>query len=276
MLLARFLHRNVAQPGLPGERIYAIGDIHGRLDLFEELLARIERDSAARPPLPTRCIVLGDFIDRGPQSRALIERLAGLDPARFVVLRGNHEAALLDTLHGDHDAAELWARFGGVATLTSFGVPADSIDAEDSGALIALARRVIPAPLVDWLAQRPLSVSAGGYFFVHAGVRPGVALARQAEADLLWIRDDFTRSQAAHGAIIVHGHSIREAGVEIMPNRIGVDTGAYRTGRLSAVGLEGDAVWTLATGTPPPEALALEALAPLADRIGEAWGPFRL
>ncbi|GGI67686.1 metallophosphoesterase [Polymorphobacter multimanifer] len=271
MPLKTLLRRKASTQGLPGERIYAIGDIHGRLDLLDELMARIDRDMASRPPMRTRCVILGDFIDRGLQSSAVMTRLAELDPDKYIVLKGNHEAALLDTLRGDHDAAEVWARFGGVATLASFGVSADSIDPEDSGQLISLARRVIPAPLADWLAQRPLSFRAGGYYFVHAGVRPGVALARQTEADLLWIRDMFTESDADHGAIIVHGHSIREAGAEIMPNRIGIDTGAYRTGRLSAVGLEGDQVWTLATGSAP----SAELLVPAAARISEAWAPFR-
>ncbi len=271
MPLSSLIRRKAVTQGLPGERIYAIGDIHGRLDLLEDLLARIHRDTAARPPLPTRCIVLGDFIDRGPQSCEVMARLVGLDGPGCLVLKGNHEAALLDTLRGDHDAAELWARFGGVATLASFGVPAADIDPDDSSQLIALARRAIPAPLAEWLARRPLSLRAGGYFFAHAGVRPGTALTRQVEADLLWIREDFTDSDAAHGAVVVHGHSIREAGVEIRANRIGLDTGAYRTGRLSAVGLEGDEVWTLATGADRSSDYPV----PAAARMNEAWAPFR-
>lgn len=250
MSFSRIFGRKSAKTGLPpGERIVAIGDIHGRLDLLHELLTLIVADQKLRPPMRTRCVILGDFIDRGPQSRELIEMFAGLKSRDLIVLKGNHEAALLDALRGDHQAAEVWARFGGIQTLASFGVDVETIDIEDTTRLIAVLRRAIPKSISKWMERLPLSLSVGGYVFVHAGIRPGIPLNRQAEADLLWIREAFTASDVDHGAVIVHGHSIREAGVEITHNRICVDTGAYRTNLLSAVTLEADQIWTLATGS---------------------------
>lgn len=254
----------------PGERIYAIGDIHGRLDLFYELLVKINADLATRPAMRTRCIVLGDVIDRGPRSRDLLELLSGIDDPNLLVLKGNHEAALIDVRHGDHDAALMWAAFGGLATLASFGVDVDSIDPDDSAAIIAIVRRVITDDVAMWLERLPVSFTAGNYFFVHAGIRPGVPIARQSEDDLLWIRGEFLTSRVGHGLMIVHGHSINQAGIDFAPNRIGIDTGAFRTGRLSAIGLEAEDVWTLDTGAGDPSAGAAEPSAGCGLETGEA------
>ena len=232
----------------PGERIYAIGDIHGRLDLFLALMTKIHEDLSQRPVMRCRCIILGDFIDRGPQSRQLMEVLSESASTNLVVLKGNHEAALVDVRLGDHDAAELWVAYGGLATLASFGVDVDTIDPTDTGAIIAIVRQVISAEMAAWLARLPLSLAIGGYFFVHAGIRPGVPIARQSERDLLWIRDEFLTSTIDHGLRIVHGHSINRAGIDFTANRIGLDTGAYETGRLSAVALEGSEVRSIDTG----------------------------
>jgi len=228
------------------ERIYAIGDIHGRLDLLRALLIAIEIDASARAPMPTRVVILGDFIDRGPDSMKLMTIFAGMKSSRVVVLKGNHEAALVDALRGDHDAMDLWMAYGGDATLRSFGVTETEIDPDDSRALIELARKIIPRNLVEWLERLPVFYRRGPYYFVHAGVRPGVPLERQSVDDQLWIRDEFTQSTNDYGAVIVHGHSINENGVIFRANRIGVDTGAYRTEVLSAVGLEADNQWAVA------------------------------
>jgi serine/threonine protein phosphatase 1 len=174
--------------------------------------------------------------------------LSGFAIPELLVLKGNHEAALIETRRGNHGAAELWAAFGGLATLASFGVDVATIDTEDSAAIIDIVQRVISDDLADWLEKLPTSHAAGDYFFVHAGIRPGVPIARQSEDDLLWIREDFLTNQADHGMMIVHGHSINQAGIEFASNRIGVDTGAYRTGMLSAIGIEADQVWSLHTG----------------------------
>lgn len=247
MLLSRLLRsKPEVKPRLPpGERIYAIGDIHGRLDLFYALLVKINADLATRPAMRTRIILLGDIIDRGPQSRDLLELLSTMDDPDLLVLKGNHEAALIDTRRGDHGAAEMWAAFGGLATLASFGVDVASIHPEDTDDIIGLVRQVISDELASWLERLPLSVTAGSYFFVHAGIRPGIPIARQSADDLLWIREEFLLSPVMHGPMIVHGHSINQAGIDFAPNRIGIDTGAYRTGLLSALGLEADLVWTL-------------------------------
>jgi len=249
MRLPNLLRRGARSVGIPpGQRVYAIGDIHGRMDLFKDLLSLIEADSADRARAKTTLILLGDFIDRGPDSARLMK--IGLHyqaSRRFVVLRGNHEAALIDAIAGDFDAMDLWLAHGGDATLRSFGVRDEQIDPDDTAETIRLARRTIPGPLINWLARLPLTYRVGAYFFVHAGVRPGVPLHKQTETDLLWIRNEFTDCGDDHGAIIVHGHSVYEDGVHFQPNRIGIDTGAWRTGRLSALGLEGEDCWALCT-----------------------------
>jgi serine/threonine protein phosphatase 1 len=232
-----------------GERIYAIGDIHGRLDLLYKLLGKIERDSSARGPARTRIVVLGDFIDRGPDSARIADILASQKPrAGFIVLKGNHEAALVEGLRGDRAALDLWIDHGGDATLRSFGASEKEIYPNDTRSLLGTARGVIPRHLVNWLARLPLVHRSGQYLFAHAGIRPGVPIRRQTAEDVLGIRDDFINSDADHGAIIVHGHTVFDHGVSFQFNRIGVDTGAYRTGRLSAVGLEHDSQWAIDTG----------------------------
>lgn len=221
-------------------RVYAIGDVHGRLDLLSRMMELIRADVASGPPRPSRIVLLGDFVDRGPESAELIGALMRLrrEP-NFIVLKGNHEAAMVDALNGDYAALDLWLAHGGTATLASFGLDTASLDPEDGVQTLRAAREVVPAHVRQWLAGLPTFVRYGRYYFVHAGVRPGVPLDRQTDESRLWIGDEFTSSTADHGAVVVHGHRIYEDGVHIAPNRIGVDTGAYRTGRLSAVRLEG-------------------------------------
>lgn len=236
----------VTQPTLPpGERIYAIGDIHGRFDLLFRLMSAIVADVNKRPRAMQRIVVLGDFIDRGPDSAKIIKALSALrTDERMIVLKGNHESTLVDGIRGDRAALEAWIDFGGDATLRSFGAQDDDIWPADSRKLVDNVRRIIPESVVDWLAELPLTHRAGSYLFAHAGLKPGVSLTRQREDDILWIRGEFTESTADHGVIVVHGHTISER-VSVLPNRIGVDTGAYRTGRLSAVGLEAGEHWII-------------------------------
>lgn len=231
----------------PGERVYAIGDIHGRLDLFMALLAKIREDAAGRAVIRTKVVVLGDVIDRGPGSAQVLNelrRITGISKD-LIVLMGNHEAYMIDALHGDKAAFTAWMRFGGRQTLESFGIP--SAPDSDVEALLRLARASIDRGLIQWMDRLPVSYRSGDFFFVHAGVRPGVPLNEQDESDLLWITDEFLDDQEDHGAIVVHGHSVDEGGPRFMRNRIGLDTGAYRTGRLSAVGIEADQTWSLST-----------------------------
>lgn len=239
--------RRVAKPAKPS-RVYAIGDIHGRADLFNDLIGQIEADVGIRSKLSTKVVVLGDFIDRGPDSAAVITMLMRLtSEPNLIVLRGNHEATLVDALDGNHDALDLWLEHGGLATLRSFGVDTDGLDRHDTYRLLRIAREAIPTAVRRWLEKLPTYIHIGRHYFVHAGIDPDIALDAQVDADRLWIRDKFTLSAAPHEAIVVHGHTIYEDGVDFASNRIGVDTGAYRTGRLSAVGLEDDEAWVITT-----------------------------
>ncbi len=223
-----------------GERIYAIGDIHGRSDLLQQLLAKIGDHSRALPPARSLYVVLvGDLVDRGPDSAGVLEMLFNLqrDNAQLVVLPGNHEDAMLEAIDGDPVAMRRWLAVGGAATMRSFGIDPDS--GEDPRDLVRRLRAAVPREWVAWLRRLPMSVQSGDYYFVHAGIRPGIPLRRQVRTDMLWIREDFLDDPRDHGAVIVHGHSISPE-VEFRRNRIGIDTGAYRTGVLSAVYLEGD------------------------------------
>ena len=230
-----------------GQRVYAVGDVHGCHDQLERLLALIEADDSARGAAETQVVMLGDLVDRGPRSAEVVERFVSRPPAfaRFRFLMGNHEEAMLEALaeHADPRAGG-WLRFGGRETLASYRVP-DSV-LELGGWLLADAlRQHIPPAHLEFLAGFEDSVEIGGYLFVHAGVRPKVALDRQDKADLRWIRSAFLDDESDHGRMIVHGHSVFPEPV-FRANRIGIDTGAYRTGRLTALGLEGTERWTLA------------------------------
>ena len=231
-----------------GRRIYAVGDIHGRLDLLDELLDRIEADSAGRGMADTLVVFLGDLIDRGPDSRGVVERLMafarGPLPARF--LMGNHEEVFLKALGGDLRALRFLIRIGGRETILSYGVAEEEYRALDFPELIALMQSKVPPDHARFLGGFEAWVEAGDYLFVHAGIRPGVALDDQTGTDLRWIRDDFLRHRDGFGKIVVHGHSITDA-VDVRANRIGIDTGAYASGRLTAIGLEGAERWFLST-----------------------------
>lgn len=233
--------RFVRAPGrLPaGRRVYAIGDIHGQAERLRALHRMIAEDLAARPVARAVLVHLGDYIDQGPDSAGVLAALIALDvPALSVVnLLGDHERMLLDALDGDRAAATDWLWAGGREALASWGLPAD-LPREDWAA-------AFPAAHVAFLRGLPLSHREGDYLFVHAGVRPGVALADQARDDLLMIRQPFLASEAAFGAVVVHGHSSSPS-VPILPNRIGLDTGAGIGGRLTCAVLEEDGVALLA------------------------------
>ncbi len=250
-------------------RVYAIGDVHARLDLFTELIQRLEADNAQRDDGKSiTLIVLGDFIDRGPSSRRLVQLLMSVQQRsrRLTVLLGNHEAVLLDCINGDADAQRLWLRAGGLATLESYGIDPPASGEHPDAFADRLGRGLTPA-VVDWLSGLPLSIRCGSYFFCHAGVRPGTSLHRQARGDLLWIRQPFLSSRRDFGAVVVHGHSVFDT-ARFDRNRISLDTGAYRSGILSAVCLDGPDAWLFAT-EPPPAPPA--AYAPI-DRTGSEAG----
>jgi predicted MPP superfamily phosphohydrolase len=222
------------------ERIYAIGDIHGRSDLLDRAIEAIGRDVAERGPAALT-VTVGDYIDRGPDSRGVIDRLAGNPfPTEYVAIKGNHED-ILETFLADPTAGPYWVRGqGGSETLHSYGIRVGGI----TGANYAKARDdllgAMPAAHAEFLRTLKMSYCRGRYFFCHAGVRPRVPLDRQSEHDLLWIRDDFLVSGSDFGKVIVHGHTpVNEP--EVLPNRIDIDTGAFATGRLTCVALEGEA-----------------------------------
>ena len=231
-----------AVPAVPaGSRIYAIGDVHGRLDLLTRLHALIAADAADAPAYRRVIVYLGDYIDRGPDSRGVIDLLLQPPPGfERVYLLGNHEDYLLQFL--EHaEVGPHWGAYGGLATLASYGVqppsgfmpPATDFEI----ARRALADRIPPAH-VGFLRGLKLTHAEGGYLFVHAGVKPGVALAEQQAEDLLWIRDAFLESTDDFGACVVHGHTIVET-PEQHANRIAIDTGAFATGTLTALVLDG-------------------------------------
>lgn len=236
-----------------GERIYAVGDVHGRYDLLRALLDRIGAHTGALPPARSLHIVfLGDIVDRGPQSLEVMELLHDLQSKtdRVLVLLGNHEEAMLQAIGGDVEMLGDWMKVGGAATVRSFGLEPFR-RGDDAADYLRRLRAAVPREWVAWLRKLPLTAQSGDYFFCHAGIRPGVALRRQARGDLLWIREDFLDDERPHGAVIVHGHSI-EPKVEIRANRIGIDTGAYRTGALTALYLEDDRQEVLSTTLAAP------------------------
>jgi serine/threonine protein phosphatase 1 len=237
-------------PALPeGERVYAIGDIHGRLDLLNELLNLIDRDDEARTPGRTTLILLGDLIDRGPHAASVVERTMRLHAAsdRFHAIKGNHEEVMLAALSGDEAAMRLFLRIGGIQTLESYGVGLDDLpDGEEIETLIPRMQAAIPHEHAEFLAAMENSVEMGDYLFVHAGIRPGVPIAEQDPVEQRWIRDSFLDHPGHHGMMIVHGHSITPEPV-LRPNRMGIDTGAYHSGVLTALGLEGTEHWLLQT-----------------------------
>lgn len=251
MVLKRFL--KLAQPfggrtpSLPeGRRVYAIGDIHGRLDLLDILLDRIAEDNARRGSLDTEIIFLGDLVDRGPDSAGVVERLCALaeQDRRFRFLQGNHEEVFLKALAGDTKSLKLLVKIGGKETVISYGVTPEEYLACDFDELLCLMQNNVPKKHIEFLSAFEDYVQIGGYIFVHAGLRPNISIEQQQGSDLRWIRKEFLESKADFGGTVIHGHNITTE-MDRRPNRIGIDTGAYTTGRLTALGLEGNAQWEI-------------------------------
>ncbi len=244
--------------GKAGARAYAIGDIHGRLDLLDRLLERIEADIAARPPKRNFIVFLGDLIDRGPESAGVVERLRSYRPAhaRLIFLAGNHEEVLLSLIAGEEKVLDSWLKYGGAACARSYGLDPTTLQLmEEKGALQLIAAKV-PRAHAEFLASFADTFRFGDYLFVHAGIRPGVAVEEQDRFDLHWIREPFLSDAKEHGFIVVHGHTIVPA-VEERPNRIAIDTGAYHSGVLTALAVEDARRWYLTSDTaasenPPP------------------------
>lgn len=231
-------------------RVYAIGDVHGRADLLLRLLDLIVADNARRGPLPLQIILLGDLIDRGPQSAEVIESmLLAMDSPKTRFLKGNHEEVFIRAARGDVGAAHFCRRIGGAETLASYGLRLSEQENMSDAAIAEWMLQHIPHAHVDFLDGFEDSIEIGDYVFVHAGLRPGVSIRDQKPADLRWIREQFLNHDKPFERIVVHGHSISET-IDERPNRIGIDTGAYHSGRLTAIGLQDDERWFLDTGAP--------------------------
>jgi len=228
------------EPRVPDNiRIYAIGDIHGKLDLLEALQEKIVADANDAGSTQIVQIFLGDYVDRGPNSKGVVDWLLEPPPIgwRRICLKGNHEAHVLNFFKTP-EIIRNWQRYGGLENLQSYGVNLISLQGEDApDILMKDYSKKFPQTHFEFFSNLPLFVEFGDYFFVHAGVRPGVALNEQKEEDLTWIRDEFLLSEMDFGKVIVHGHTPRQQ-PEILANRINIDTRAYDTGRLTCLVLE--------------------------------------
>lgn len=228
-----------------GVRLYVLGDIHGRADLLDRTLGRIDAYRRAHPHSYDFLILVGDYVDRGPSSRDVLDLIISrMSARRTIPLKGNHEAYMLDFLENP-SALRTWRQFGGLQTLMSYGLkPSLNPDEREQRELSAELASALPLTHRNLLEALPSSVSCGDFFFAHAGVKPGVPLSEQREADLLWIRDEFLRYTRDFGKLIVHGHTPVPA-PEIHSNRINIDTGAYATGQLTCIMIEGANVCVL-------------------------------
>jgi serine/threonine protein phosphatase 1 len=219
----------------PGQRIYAIGDVHGCLDRLAAVHEQIAEDLADRPVDISVLVHLGDYVDRGLDSAQVVDWLSGGAPVpvtQIVNLMGNHEDMMLQALPGtDKEANATWLANGGSDSLLSWEISRKVPPAE-------WAAR-IPAELQTFLRELKISFRFGGYLFVHAGIRPAVPLDRQERHDMLWIREPFLSWKHSHDVIVVHGHTPRHE-PDVRSNRIGIDTGAVMGGVLTCLVLEGD------------------------------------
>lgn len=240
----------IASPGIPGDqRVYCIGDIHGCADLLEQLHQQILTDAANHSGKKT-IVYLGDYVDRGEQSKQVIDILLADPLPGFdaIYLQGNHEQVMLSFIEYPLAAAS-WLSFGGRETLNSYGIPVAHIPGKHE--VPGLAEQLdnkLPDTHRAFLQDCVLSWQCGSYYFVHAGIQPDIALDKQLLEDQLWIRDEFLESNKDHGAIIVHGHTITPE-PEFLPNRISIDTGAFSSGVLTCLVLEGEQQRLLQTGS---------------------------
>ena len=243
-----------SSPAVPeGERIYAVGDVHGRLDLLDELVAKVDRDDAARGPSRTTLIFLGDLVDRGPESAGVVARLRELAATstaarRIRFIHGNHEEIFLSAVEGDNGALRMFCRVGGRETALSYGIAEAVYERSDYAELAELLAQHVPAEDRKFMAGFEDMITIGDYAFVHAGVEPNTPFGAQSRKHLRWIRDSFLDHRGGMlEKMVVHGHTPTDQ-VEFRPHRIGIDTGAYASGRLTALGLEGTEQWLLQTG----------------------------
>lgn len=232
-----------------GVRVYAIGDVHGRLDLLKALLAQIISDDRHREPADTQIILLGDLIDRGPDSAGVIETLRLLSQGGLNIrcIAGNHEEVMLDTLNNPTaEMARFFYRIGGRETLLSYGISEEDMERLDYAELAMRMKDIVPPEHIAFLQDMENCIIIGDYAFVHAGISPHVALENQQLKALRWIREEFLNHDGEFEKTIVYGHTITK-NVDFGTSRIGLDTGAYKSGKLTAMGLEGSARWFMDT-----------------------------
>jgi serine/threonine protein phosphatase 1 len=254
-LRSLFDGRQEAEPStrIPdGQRVYAIGDIHGRCDLLCRMIARIEADDAGRPAADTTVILLGDLVDRGPDSAGVIATAREWAKRRRVrMLAGNHEEMFLGSFERE-ETLRHFLRHGGRETLLSYAISPEAYTRATLDELRAMMHAAVPADDVALMEAMEDRIQIGDYLFVHAGIRPGVALEEQKVSDLRWIRGEFIEATAPREFAVVHGHTITDAPA-VLPLRIGLDTGAFASGQLTAIGLEGSARWLITVqGEPAP------------------------
>ena len=239
----RAIFRPKSEPKLPsvpaGTRYYVIGDIHGRLDLYEAMIAAIEEDNRQAPPADTRFVLLGDLVDRGPDSAGVIARTrVWQQHASVRVLAGNHEEMFLAAFEKP-EALRHFLNHGGRETVLSYGLSNEQFAALDLDAMFERLPQLVPESDRKYIAAFENMIRAGDYVFVHAGIDPARALADQKRSDLLWIRERFLSHEGPLEKVVVHGHTIFDKVMDC-GNRIGIDTGAFRSGVLTALVLEGD------------------------------------
>lgn len=228
-----------ALPTIPaGQRVYAIGDVHGRLDLFEALIEAVEYDDSEAGTAATTIILLGDLVDRGPDSAGVVRRARHWQMKRDVrILCGNHEEMFLKSFE-NADMMRHFMRHGGKETILSYGVERKALGAcsvEDAQELMV---RTVPPEERAYISSFENIITIGDYIFVHAGIDPELPIDAQRVQDLRWIREPFLSHSEPYDAVVVHGHTIRDD-PEDKGNRIGIDTGAYASGKLTALVLEG-------------------------------------
>jgi serine/threonine protein phosphatase 1 len=225
---------------LDGVRAYAIGDVHGCLGLLNQLLASVEKDLETNPVNRAFLILLGDLVDRGPDSAGVIERLRTYAHSRLrpVFLTGNHEEFFLRVLVGERGVLDTWLNYGGKECVASYGISPEQLIALPEDEATAMVRGAVPIEHRRFLESFGDTFRFGDYLFVHAGIRPGLPIEDQSRADLRWIRSPFLEDTADHGFVVVHGHTIFNA-VDEQPNRVGIDTGAYKNGVLTSMVIEG-------------------------------------
>lgn len=240
-------HAAVSRASGGSKPIYAVGDVHGRYDLLRALLSEIRRDSAeSYPDIAPTIVLCGDYIDRGPASAAVLAALVWLQRSTAVdarMLQGNHEAMLIGFLQ-DPEAYGLWLSIDGRTTVQSYGLKIPD-DADFGNASFLTNVRddlldVMPISHYRLVKNLQLYVELGDYVFVHAGVAPGIPIASQTADDVLWIEDEFLHHPRPSKSIVVHGHTWKHDRAEVLPHRIGIDTGAYQSGVLTALRISGD------------------------------------